>query len=150
GLLLISFIVPDDPRNPEEVYNWIVLISVISLLAFVFWMIYLMRFNVFKRFGEWKKLDTVKTFLLYFLVILIIVSWPFIPPIVQSIRADNKYSAAELINDVNAMNVKLCQLEKDSVNKRFSSDTLQLKNNLNGLVERTISDTDAGEVSNNS
>jgi hypothetical protein len=136
ALLVICFIVPDDPRKPNDIYNWVILIIVISLLAFVGWMIYLLRFNVFKRFGRWKNLDTVKTFFLYFLVTLLIASWPFIPPIVQSIRAGNKYSSVEMINDVNAMNIKICQLEKSSIDKKFHADTLQLKNSIKGLIRK--------------
>jgi hypothetical protein len=148
-LVLLCFFVPDDPRENDQIHNWIVLISVISLLAFVTWMIYLLRFNVFKRFGKWNKLDTLKTFLLYFLITLIIVSWPFIPPIVQSIRADNKYSTDSLVRDVNAMNIQLCQLEKDSLDKRFSADTLQLKESVNGVVQKEIYNENPDAVSNN-
>jgi hypothetical protein len=149
AMILLCFIVPDDPREPDVIHNWIILISVISLLAFVTWMIYLLRFNVFKRFGKWNNLDTLKTFILYFLITLLIVSWPFIPPIVQSIRADNAYSSNEMINDVNSMNIKICQLEKDSIDKRFSADTLQLKDSVNGTIQKDIYNNNMGTVSNN-
>lgn len=149
AITLLCFIVPDDPREPDVIHNWIILISIISLLAFVTWMIYLLRFNVFKRFGKWNNLDTVKTFILYFLITLLIVSWPFIPPIVQSVRADNAYSSNEMINDVNSMNIKICQLEKDSIDKRFSADTLQVKDSVNGTIQKDIYNNNMGTVSNN-
>lgn len=149
AIILLCFIVPDDPREPDVIHNWIILISIISLLAFVTWMIYLLRFNVFKRFGKWNSLDTVKTFILYFFITLLIVSWPFIPPIVQSIRADNAYSSNKMINDVNSMNIRICQLERDSIDKRFSADTLQVKDSVNGTIQKDIYNNDPGTVSNN-
>lgn len=141
-LIVVCFIVPDDPRNYSAIYSWVVLLGIISLLAFVFWMIYLLRFNVFKRFGKWRRTDTVKTFLLYFSIILLIVSWPFIPSIVQSIRANMAYSSDELVRDINSMNTKICQLEKDSIDTRFSKDTLELRNSIKGSV---IRDNDINE-----
>src|SRR5690349_2465534 len=64
-IFVICFIAPDDPRNYSSTLTWIILLSIVSLLAFVCWMIYLLRFNVFKRFGKWTKWDTLKTFLAY-------------------------------------------------------------------------------------
>ena len=141
-ILLISFIAPADPRNESVIYYWIILLSIISLLAFVCWMIFLLRFNVFKRFGKWNNLDTLKTFLLYFFITLLIVSWPFIPPIVESIRANAAYTSDELVKDVNDMNIKICQLERDSIETRFSRDTFQVKDLIKGSEMRTVYNND--------
>jgi hypothetical protein len=127
-LILISFIVPNEPRDSSQVQYWITLLIVISLLAFIFWMIYLLRFNVFKRFGEWKNTDSLKTFIFYFLIILVIISWIFVPPVVESVRANTAYSTNELAQDINAMNIKLNQLESDSIDTRFQSDTFEIDN----------------------
>ena len=141
-LAIICFIVPADPRNSSRIYYWIILIGVISLLAFIFWMILLLRFNVFKRFGKWRGSDTLKTFLFYFFGTFIIVSWPFIPPVIESVRANAAYSSEELVQDVNAMNIKICQLERDSVSTKFVSDTFQINNSTNGTALKV---TGAGE-----
>lgn len=135
-LAIISFIVPNDPRNDSMIHYWIILISIISLLAFIFWMIYLLRFNVFKRFGEWKSTDTVKTFIFYFIIILIIISWPFIPPVIESIKANSAYTSEELAADINSINVKICQLEQDSIDKRFRRDTFEINNSVVSLQRR--------------
>lgn len=132
-LVIISFIAPNDPRNSSTIHYWIILISVISLLAFIFWLIYLLRFNVFKRYGTWKSTDTVKTFIFYFIVTLIIISWPFIPPVIESVRANAAYTSEELAVDINRINVKICQLEQDSVDKRFSRDTFEIDNSVSRL-----------------
>ncbi|HET6766705.1 MAG TPA: hypothetical protein VFH08_04885, partial [Chitinophagaceae bacterium] len=135
-ILIISFIAPNDPRDNSTIHYWIILISVISLLAFIFWMIYLLRFNVFKRYGKWKSTDTVKTFIYYFIVILVIVSWPFIPPVIESARANAAYTSEELTADINTMNVKICLLEQDSVDKRFRRDTFEIDNSVTRLQRR--------------
>ena len=143
-LFILCFIVPDDPRSDFTIHHWVILTSIVSLLAFICWMIYLLRFNVFKRFGRWNNMDTIKSFLLYFFNILIIISWPYIPTIVQSIRANAAYTSEELANDINAMNIRLCQLEQDSISTRFSRDTFELKNSVKGTElqyrERTRED----------
>ena len=99
-------------------------------------MIYLLRFNVFKRYGTWKVTDMVKTFIFYFIIIAIILSWPFIPPIIESARANAAYSTKELVADINAMNIKLCQLEQDSIDTRFRKDTFQIDNSVIGIQMR--------------
>jgi len=135
-LAFISFIAPNDPRSKSIIHYWITLVAILSLLAFIFWMIYLLRFNVFKRYGTWKPTDTVKTFLFYFIIIAIMISWPFIPPIVESARANAAYSTEELVTDMNAMNIKICQLEQDSIPKRFRKDTFQIDNSVKGVETR--------------
>jgi len=145
-ILLISFIAPTDPRNETVIYYWIILLGIISLLAFVCLMIFLLRFNVFKRFGKWNSLDTLKTFLLYFFITLLIVSWPFIPPIAESIRANAAYSSDELVKDVNDINIRICQLEQDSIETRFSRDTYQLKESIKGSEMRTVYNNDDHSV----
>ncbi len=134
ALIIISFIVPDDPREHNTISNWIVLLGIVSLLAFIFWVIFLLRFNVFKRFGQWRSTDTVKTFILYFLVIILIVALPFIPPIIQSIRANAAYTSGELAGDINDMNLKLCRLERDSIDTRFARDTFLVRDSVSDAI----------------
>ncbi|HEY5772654.1 MAG TPA: hypothetical protein VIS75_08495 [Chitinophagaceae bacterium] len=133
---LLSFIVPNDPRNSTTIYYWIILISIISLLAFVFWMIYLLRFNVFKRYGSWRITDTVKTFAFYFIITFIIISWPFIPPVIESVRANIAYSSNELTKDINEMNIKVCQLESEIISTKFKRDTLQVDHYVKGIQRK--------------
>ena len=143
-LLGISFIVPDDPRNNAEVYTWVIALSIISVLAFIFWMIFLLRFNVFKRYGKWGELDSLKSFIFYFLIVLLFVSWPYVPPGVQSVRANMAYSTQELIGDINDMNTMICRLERDSIDLKFKADTLQLKQDVEGTMQRLEKDEEGG------
>ena len=132
----LSFIVPNDPRNNTTIYYWIVLLAILSLLGFIFWMIYLLRFNVFKRFGKWSSMDTLKSFIFYFIITLIIISWSFIPPVIESVRANMKYTSEELATDINTMNIKICQLEQDSISKRFERDTFEVNNYVRGYEKK--------------
>ncbi|HKC37302.1 MAG TPA: hypothetical protein VKB95_14600, partial [Chitinophagaceae bacterium] len=148
---LLSFIAPNDPRNNSTIHYWIVLISIISLLAFICWMIYLLRFNVFKRYGTWKNTDTVKSFLFYFIITLIIISWPFIPPVIESIKANFAYTSEELAADINGMNIKICQLEQNSIDKRFRRDTFQVDNSVVRYERRNVvystNETEVADIS---
>ena len=135
-VVLFSFIAPNDPRSNTTIYYWIVLVSIISLLAFVFWMIYLLRFNVFKRYGSWKITDTVKTFAFYFIISLIIISWPFIPPVIESVKANIAYSSNELAKDINDMNIKVCQLESEIISTKFKRDTFQVDRYVKGIQRK--------------
>jgi hypothetical protein len=101
-------------------------------------MIYLLRFNVFKRYGIWKITDTLKTFAFYFLITLIIVSWSFIPPIVESVRANIAYSSNELAKDINEMNIKICQLESDNISTKFKRDTFETADWVKGTQGKEV------------
>lgn len=136
-IAIISFIVPNDPRNSTTVYYWIALLSILSLLGFIFWMIYLLRFNVFKRFGKWSSMDTLKSFIFYFIITLIIIFWSFIPPVIESVRANMKYTSEELATDINSINTKICQLEQDSISKRFKRDTFEVSYYVRGYEKAT-------------
>jgi hypothetical protein len=48
----------------------------------------------------------------------------YVPPVVESIRANNAYSSPELARDINNMNIQLLKLERDSVQLRWDRDTI--------------------------
>jgi hypothetical protein len=126
-LFLIGFVVPNEPRNRSNIETWVVLVSIISFISLIIWLIYLLRFNVFKRFGLVIAGDRIKTFFLYFLAVGIMVSWPFIPTITETIRANQAYGNDELVTDANNMNIKILQLERDSIPLRWRNDTFVVR-----------------------
>ena len=130
ALTLICFVVPNDPREYSNVYLWVIFVSLVSFVGFIVWLIFLLRFNVFKRFGNHGNLNAIKTFLLYFLCIGMIVLCPFIPPVVESVRGNMKYTGQELANDMNSMNAKILLLEHDSIPLRWSRDTILVVNDM--------------------
>ncbi|MBK8087281.1 MAG: hypothetical protein IPK31_04630 [Chitinophagaceae bacterium] len=78
-LTLLCFIVPDDVRSDSSVFIWTTLTGILSVLGFIVWCIYLLRFNVFKRFGAAHPFDGLKPFLLYFIAIGLMVLPGYIP-----------------------------------------------------------------------
>ncbi len=129
-LFVIGFIVPNEPRNRSNIETWVVLVSIISFISFIIWLIYLLRFNVFKRFGVVTPGDRIKAFFLYFLSVGVMVSWPFIPTITETVRANQAYGNDELVTDANNINIKILQLERDSIPLRWRNDTFVVTNKL--------------------
>ena len=141
----ICFIVPDDPRSRSAEELWITFVGLIVFLGFIVWMIYLLRFNVFKRFGNLEPFNALKTFLLYFLSIALMICSTLIPPAIQTIRANMAYSSEELVSDVNAINSKVLLLEHDSIPRRWLADTFIV---VNSLGERHIITEDEYYITN--
>lgn len=129
GLLYIAvicffgFVSPNDPRKPDRLYLWVTFVSILSLIAIIVWVIYLLRFNVFKRFGIQHSGDGIKALCYYFLSIGIFVAAPFVPSVIESIRANASYTRQELVTDVNTINKNLLLLEHDSIPLRWNRST---------------------------
>ncbi len=141
----ICFIVPDDPRSGSAEPLWITFVSLLAFIGFIVWMIYLLRFNVFKRFGNLDQFNGLKTFLLYFISIVLMMLPPLVQPAVQSIRANMAYHGEQLVRDVNAINSKVLLLEHDSIPHKWYADTFIVVNSLEG---RQISTEDENYVIN--
>ena len=127
ALSLICFVVPYDARLDSKVYSWVMFVIVIIILSFVAWLIYLLRFNVFKKFGHLPPAYGLMTFFLYFIVIGFFIAWAYIPGAVESIRANSAYTNEEIIQDVNTINLNLCRLERDSLQLTWKADTSVLR-----------------------
>ncbi len=123
ALTLICFIVPNDPREYTVVHYWVIFVSVIVFIGFIGWLIYLLRFNVFKRYGGLPAAYGTKTFFLYAAAIGSMIACAYIPPIVESIRANRAYTNEELVSDGNIVNLDLCKLERDSLQTRWMTET---------------------------
>lgn len=125
-LALISYLVPDDPREETLSPIWVGFISIVSILALVVWLIYLLRFNVFKRYGRSKPAAALVTFLLYFVSVATIILFTCVQPKIESIRANKAYGNDEIVRDINAINISVCQLEYDSLQHEWQPDTMQI------------------------
>jgi hypothetical protein len=123
-LTLVCFAVPDDPRTATNVFAWSFLISVLAFIGFIVWLIYLLRFNMFKRFGFVAPWDRIKTFLLYMVSVGVMAAAAYVPAVVETIRANKAYTSAEITSDINEMNLAICQLNYDSIPRHWKADTL--------------------------
>lgn len=111
GVLIgIGFMAPNDPRNDSSVEVFGTLMSMVSIIGLVFWLIFMFRFNVFKRFGIQSKTEGVTSFLLYFLAAFLLCFLPFSPSLIETYRANRSYTDKEVINDVNTVNRSIAKL----------------------------------------
>jgi hypothetical protein len=131
-LTLLCFIVPEDPRNESNVFVWTTLTAILSSLGIILWIIYLLRFNVFKRFGNNGSMDALKNFILFFLALGSMIAPAFIPAAVESMRANKAYANEEVVNDINSINTKINQLEYDSLNHKWKKESYIVRDSVAG------------------
>src|SRR5687767_1859468 len=101
---LISVFVYTPVMSRQSVYTGNLLITIISIISCVFWVIYLLRFNPFKRFSFETKLDGLKVFLLYLTGFLFIFSWAFIPQMASYTGVMGRFSTDEMNDDFKRLN----------------------------------------------
>jgi hypothetical protein len=150
GLVLAAFcfLVFFDAKQNSSLGGWATLVSLIAFIGFVFWLIFLLRFNVFKRFGNWFAWDGLKSFALYFTSIGAMVAVCFIPLSIASLRANQQFGNIEIVNDINDMNTIACQLEYKLLPAEWDADTCMVKNRT-GIVAMpdTVTEPVAEDIS---
>ncbi|MBO9204763.1 MULTISPECIES: hypothetical protein [Niastella] len=114
----ICFLEPSDLRFRSKSMYWVSFVIIIAIIGLTVWLIYLLRFNVFKKYGNIKPLHGLVTFLFYFISAGMIVLSVFVYPIVECVRANRAFSDKELVGDINTINLSLAQLNRDSLNIR--------------------------------
>lgn len=127
ALAVLCYIIPDDPRTRTTVPEWIGFVSIISVIGLIVWLRYLLRFNVFKRYGIIKPLHSLIMFFLYFISVGMFVLFSFVKPYVETYRANKAYTSKELVDDINAINIKISQLEYDSMVHEWKIDTVVVR-----------------------
>jgi hypothetical protein len=140
-LAALCFLEPNDPRDYSTTEVWTGFVTIISGIGIIVWMIYLLRFNVFKKYGTIHPLHGLVTFLIYFICTGIIISFTYVHPVVETIRANMAYDEPEVVNDVNNINEKIYQLEYNQLQTPWKYDTVQLVEKVIGEAEEP-SDTD--------
>jgi hypothetical protein len=126
ALALLCFLEPVDVRSRTTTAAWIGFVSIISVIGLVVWIIYLLRFNVFKKYGQIHPLYMLVTFLLYFVCTGTIVAFTYVHPIVESVRANMAFGDEEIVKDVNAINTKIGQLHYEQLRRDWDYDSVAL------------------------
>jgi hypothetical protein len=129
-LVLIFLIVPNDPRHESTVYLPTFFLVILSIVGIVFYLIYLLRFNVFKRFGNYTRASMLSSFLYIFISVGWLIFLPFIPSLVESYRAEKAYTTVELIEDTDRMNFLISEIIYDSLSTIFVGDTVFVSDSL--------------------
>ncbi len=142
-----------DARANHGIESFTACMIIISLISAVIWMVYLLRFNVFKRFGKLSFLDGLITYILYFVNFALIMLLPFIPAVVQQYQANKQFSDDEIASDVNHMNKMLVQLERKQIPTDFvieqfilTDDSIKLFNNSNYTEPVAVQAADTAAV----
>ena len=115
-----------EAKQYNNISGWVTFIGLIAFIGFVFWLIFLLRFNVFKRYGNWFQWDGLKTFGLYFLSIGCMVAVCFVPSAVETLRANQQFGNDEIVNDINEINITACKLEYKLLPLEWKADTFKL------------------------
>jgi hypothetical protein len=137
-LAALCFLEPNDVRDHTTTPLWIGFVSIVSVIALVVWVIYLLRFNVFKKYGNIRPLHLLVTFILYFISTGIIVLFTYVHPVVESVRANMAYGDEEIVQDINAMNIKMCQLEYGLLQGPWNYDTIALSKDIKPLATSNV------------
>ncbi len=124
ALAIICLTMPSDAREKSFYALWSGSIGVLVAIGFIVWLVYLFRFNVFKQYGSVFPGDRLKTFLLYFFIIALLSIVVYIPPVIESIKADLEYNTETIAKDCNRINELITQLEQDNVPTEWQPDTL--------------------------
>jgi hypothetical protein len=123
-LAVVSFLDPMDMRRRSVESVWIGYVSILSVIALVVWLIYFLRFNVFKKYGIIHPMYSLVNFILIFIATVVIALFTQVQPVVESIRANYAYGDEEIVKDINAMNLKLAQLENATLHEPWEKDTI--------------------------
>jgi hypothetical protein len=125
-LSAFCFLVFFDAKQYSSLSSWTTFVGLIAFIGFVFWLIFLLRFNVFKRYGNWFAWDGLKSFALYFISIGVMVAVCFIPSAVETVRANQQFTNDEIVNDINEINTNACKLEYDLLPLEWKPDTCKI------------------------
>lgn len=115
-----------DSKQSYNTEGWLAIIGLIVFIGFVFWLFFLLRFNVFKRYGNWFAWDGLRQFVLYFISIGSMAAVFMIPSAVQTFQANRQFTSDEIINDVNEINLSVCKLEYTLLPLDWEIDTCQI------------------------
>ncbi len=138
-LFVFCYAVFFDAKQYSRIESWNIFVGLIAFIGFVFWLIFLLRFNVFKRYGNWSVMDGLRDFALYFISIGAMVAVCFVPSAVETMRANQQFGNEEIVKDINELNINACRLEYNLLPLEWRVDTCHVK-------ERTIINVPADEV----
>ena len=128
ALALLSYFDRTDLRAPSSTEYWVGFTIMISIVGVVGWLIYLLRFNIFKRYGNVNAFYMPVSFLLYFVCTGVFVSLAYVHPAVETMRTNKHYPDAQFVSDINTINLGIARLESKLLNQPWRHDTIVLDN----------------------
>lgn len=125
-IAVVSVLSGWDVRYRSQYEIWSSFIFIVAILALVFYLIYILRFNIFKRFGKLSSWHFSGGFLMYFLSMAMVISWFFTPAMVDTIMTRSRYKAEIVAQDINKINSLVTQIEYDSIPHYWTRDIVNL------------------------
>jgi hypothetical protein len=125
-LFVFCYAVFFDAKQYSSIESWNVFIGLVAFVGFVFWLIYLLRFNVFKRYGNWSAMDGLRDFALYFISIGAMVAVCFVPSAIETMRANQQFGHEEIVKDINEININASRLEYNILPLEWRTDTCKV------------------------
>lgn len=120
----VFFFLPNDPRSNSTYEIHQSIIGVLAALAIVTWLVYLLRFNTFKRFGKQPTFSMGLQLLTFFFMFAIAAFTILIPPYIEKITADTEFPDDRLTETINQLNYSITILEKENNPIEFIPDTV--------------------------
>ena len=130
-MFVFCYLVFFDAKQYSSIEIWNTFVGLIAFVGFVFWLIFLLRFNVFKRYGNWSAMDGLRDFGLYFVSIGAMVAVCFVPSVVETMRANQQFGNEEIVKDINELNINACKLEYGLLPLKWIVDTSKVVDKLN-------------------
>ncbi|MEI7737033.1 MAG: hypothetical protein WCI49_16300, partial [Ferruginibacter sp.] len=138
-LSLFCYLAFFDAKQYNNLGGWITFIGLIAFIGFVAWLIFLLRFNVFKRYGNWFAWDGLKSFGLYFISIGAMVAVCFVPSAVETLRANQVFGNDEIVKDINDINMTACRLEYKLLPLKWTREDFRVVPDKNLIPQQNIS-----------
>jgi hypothetical protein len=143
-LTAFCFLVFFDAKQYSNLGGWITFVGLIAFMGLVYWLIFLLRFNVFKRYGNWFAWYGLNSFALYFISIAAMVAICFIPSAIETFRANQQFGNDEIVNDINELNTNACKLEYNLLPLKWRAEEYKVFNEVPVVAARV--DDAAGAV----
>jgi len=146
-LFVFCYAVFFDAKQYSSIGSWNVFVGLVVFIGFVFWLIYLLRFNVFKRYGNWSAFNGLWDFGLYFSCIGAMIAVCFVPSAVETMRANQQFADEEVVKDINELNVTACKLEYTLLPLKWDVDSCKIVDRKNTVTvvdnteQTTVTDT---------
>lgn len=119
-----SFI-PINLFQSQDLGLWYFIFTIIAIVGLCFWIYYNVIFNIEKKFGKRHWADSYKLFFLYFITVVILMSYSFPFSIIYTNRVASIVTDKELIDDINVANTADSYIINDTYKFQQTFDSLQ-------------------------
>ncbi len=126
ALLIVgaTLLISSSPTERSNIEIALAFTAIVSAIVLIVGLIYLFRFNVFKRFGDGSSFAFVRNFKIHFLSFLILISISTLPIWVERWEAHAAFPDNEMVRDINDFNLAVAVMEREHLRDYEYVDTL--------------------------